>query len=98
MRNREKKNKRDNGEDIDIYNFEQKLKNAYSVLERASFEKEDKELIRAFADHLRAIGVSNKRFSKYIFHLKVIGENFPTSFDETQHKDIKRLTAAIDLM
>jgi integrase/recombinase XerD len=91
LRNRDKnEKKRDNGEAIDIYNFEQKLKNAYSVLERAGFEKEDKELIRAFADHLRAIGVSNKRLSKYIFHLKVIGENFPTSFKEAERKDIER--------
>jgi integrase/recombinase XerD len=91
LRNRDKKKKRDNGEAIDIYNFEQKLKNAYSVLERASFEKGDKELIRAFADHLRAIGVSNKRLSKYIFHLKVIGENFPggVSFKDAKRKDIE---------
>jgi integrase/recombinase XerD len=92
LRNRGKnEKKRDNGEAIDIYNFEQKLKNAYSVLERASFEQQDKELIRAFADHLRAIGVSNKRLSKYIFHLKVIGENFPTtSFKLATRKDIER--------
>ncbi len=88
--------KRENrvGEAIDIYNFEQKLKNAYSVLERASFGEEDKELIRLFAEHLRAIGVSNKRLSKYIFHLKVIGENFPTAgagggFKETKRKDVE---------
>lgn len=84
-----KKKERENSEAIDIYNFEQKLKNAYSVLERASFDEEDKELIRAFADHLSAIGVSNKRLSKYIFHLKVIGENFPIGFKEAQRKDVE---------
>lgn len=81
------------GESIDIYNFEQKLKNVYSVLERASFGEGDKELIRLFAEHLRAIGVSNKRLSKYIFHLKVIGENFPTAraggFKEAKRKDVE---------
>jgi site-specific recombinase XerD len=60
-------------------------------LERASFEEKDKDLIKQFADHLRAMGASNKRLSKYIFHLKVIGETFPTtSFKLATRKDIER--------
>ena len=60
------------------------------MLERASFGIQDRELIAAFTDHLSAIGASNKRLSKYIFHLKVTGENFPTGFKETERKGDER--------
>ncbi|MHB8566991.1 MAG: hypothetical protein ACYC7D_12110 [Nitrososphaerales archaeon] len=43
--------------------------------------EKDKEIIWRFIDLLKALRVSKGRLAKYIFHLKVMGENLGLPFE-----------------
>ncbi|MGI0091841.1 MAG: tyrosine-type recombinase/integrase [Nitrososphaerales archaeon] len=78
----------------DVYNFEYKLKNALSLLERAKISPQDKQKILDFVDLLKALRVSKGRIAKYILHLKVIGENLGLQFEQATRKDIEHFVAS----
>jgi integrase/recombinase XerD len=77
----------------DIYKFEKKLPMAYALLEKSGLTPRDKEIIKGFIDHLRAQNVGIARLTKYIFTMKVIGENLGVPFEQATRKDIERFMA-----
>ena len=78
---RKQKSKPFNDSD-DVYDFEYKIQNATSVLNRSEkITAHDKERIWQFIDHLKALRVSKGRIAKYIYHLKMIGENLGLEFE-----------------
>jgi hypothetical protein len=78
----------------DVYDFEYKLRNAISLLERTEkITPHDKEKIWEFIELLKVLRVSKGRLAKYIFHLKLIGENLGVTFEPATRKDIERFVA-----
>ncbi|HVB11868.1 MAG TPA: hypothetical protein VNE86_01950 [Nitrososphaerales archaeon] len=78
----------------DVYGFEYKLKNAFSLLERAEkITPGDKQKILQFVGILKALRVSKGRIAKYILHLKLIGENPGVTFEPATRKDIENFVA-----
>jgi integrase/recombinase XerD len=79
----------------DVYDFEYKLKNAISLLQKAqNISQEDKKKIWEFVELLKALRVSKGRIAKYILHLKVIGENLGVSFESATRKDLEHFVAS----
>ena len=80
---------------VDVYDFEYKLKNAESLLERSQkIAANDKQRIWEFVELLKALRVSKGRIAKYILHLKLIGENLGIQFDQVTRKDIEHFVAS----
>lgn len=77
---------------VDEYNFEYKLKNAYSLLDRAKIDPQGKHKILEFVDLLKALRVSKGRVAKYIPHLKITRENLGVQFEKAARKDTRKWT------
>ena len=56
----------------DVYDFEYKLQNATSLLERAKIAQQDKKKIWEFIELLKALRLSKGGIAKYILHLRLI--------------------------
>ncbi|MGI0092130.1 MAG: tyrosine-type recombinase/integrase, partial [Nitrososphaerales archaeon] len=74
----------------DIYDYQYRLANAFSLIDRSTkISSRDKDLIRGFDKVLQATNVSIGRRAKYLFHLKTIGENIGLPFESANRKDIE---------
>lgn len=76
-----------------IYDFEYKLENALSLLQRAKISDHDRGKILEFAELLKALRVSKGRIAKYILHLKKIGENLGIAFEAATRNEIQHFVA-----
>lgn len=75
----------------DIHQYRRKLECAERTLSRENFAEEDKELIRSFAEHLKARDLNPGRITKYIFHLIVMRRSLNCNFKEADRKAIEKL-------
>ena len=79
----------------DVYNFAYKIQNATSVLNRSEkITPQDKERIWQFIGHLKTLRVSKGRIAKYIYYLKMIGENLGLEFEAASRKDIEHFASS----
>jgi integrase len=77
-------------DESDIYDYQYRLANAISLIQRSTkISARDKELIWNFDKMLQATNVSIGRRAKYLYHLKTIGENFGTRFEKAKRPDVE---------
>ncbi|MEM3403787.1 MAG: tyrosine-type recombinase/integrase [Nitrososphaeria archaeon] len=73
-----------------IYYYDRRLRNALTLLEKSTMLKEDRDVVKGFIEHLESQGVSVGRLAKYVFHLKVFGEELGKPFKEASRRDLER--------
>jgi hypothetical protein len=68
----------------------QRLDNALELLRKSKrLTPKDKVSISAFVENLKARRVNISRIGRYVYHLRPMGENLGTTFDNANRKDIE---------
>jgi hypothetical protein len=79
-----------NGEDGTLYNYDYWLKNAWDMLERSPrISQRDKELVRAFVDHLKVRALGTGRLAKHVQKLKVMLEILGVQVETATRADVE---------
>ncbi|MDG6920337.1 MAG: tyrosine-type recombinase/integrase [Nitrososphaerota archaeon] len=85
------------GEDGTLYNYDYWLRSAYNLLDRSSgISQKDKELVRAFADHLRVRSIGTGRVAKHVFKLRIMLEILGVDVEKATRKDVERLVLRLE--
>ena len=79
-----------------VHHDEMKHKAALKSIEKCYISERNKQLILDFALWLKREGISYKRVSKYLYHLKFIGKWLGKDFDTAEKEDIMEVVDKID--
>jgi len=80
-----------------LYGYAGRLEDALSTLEKAEeISARNKKVIKRFADHCTAEGLSLARTVKYVFTLKTLAQNLAMDFEAAKKADIEMLMGKIE--
>ncbi|MGH9918878.1 MAG: tyrosine-type recombinase/integrase, partial [Nitrososphaerales archaeon] len=85
------------GEAETLYNYDYWMRSALNLLDQSpGISQKDKELVRAFVDHLRVRAIGTGRLAKHVFKMRIMLEIMGVDVEKATRKDVERLVLRLE--